>query len=169
MRACTKAWGRLPRIWCWVTSYSSLNSSGGPLAARVRSNQRAAARVFALLVQGEGGEESAEQEGSFGVGERAVVVAEAVGVAVVGEVVAGRRAGWRWCAGRRRGMAPRSPGSSRAASTAGSSGERCQCPSGCRAWAAVSAMMRSASALQRRPARGPGLGGGDRAQAGRRR
>ena len=54
------------------------------------------------------------------------------------------------------GMAPRRPGSSSAASRAGSSGERCQCPSGCSAWAEVSAVMWSARAIQ--SAAWPGAG-----------
>ena len=43
-------------------------------------------KFVALLVGGEGHEKSAEQEGAFGVGERLVILAEAVGVAVFGEV-----------------------------------------------------------------------------------
>ncbi len=45
MSACTKACGRLPRSWRWVTSYSSENRPGGPHAVRLRSNQRWAPRM----------------------------------------------------------------------------------------------------------------------------
>ena len=41
----------------------------------------------ALLVEGEGGDEPAEDEGSFGVGEGELAVTEPVGVSVVGELV----------------------------------------------------------------------------------
>src|SRR5205085_10365698 len=43
--------------------------------------------LLALLVQGQGGEEAAQQERSLGVGQRPGVVAEAVGVTVAGEVL----------------------------------------------------------------------------------
>ena len=44
-RAWTNAWGRLPRCWCWRMSNSSVNSPGGPQAARLRSNQPMASVV----------------------------------------------------------------------------------------------------------------------------
>ncbi len=40
--ACTNAWGRLPRSWRSVVSYSSEYSPGDPQALRVRSNQAVA-------------------------------------------------------------------------------------------------------------------------------
>ena len=46
----------------------------------------AGGEVIALLVGGEGHEESAEQEGAFGVAEGPGVLAEAVGVSGLGEV-----------------------------------------------------------------------------------
>ena len=52
----------------------------------MRSNQRAARDVVALLVVGEGEPEAAEQEGAFGLAERAFVGSVAVAVAVVGEL-----------------------------------------------------------------------------------
>ena len=52
----------------------------------MRSYQARASTGWSLLVQAERDEEAAEQERPFGVGQRPVVVAEAVGVAVAGEV-----------------------------------------------------------------------------------
>ena len=69
-----------------MVSYSSLNSSGGSAGGAGAFVPAAGGERVALLVQGEGGEESAEQEGAFGVAEGSFVVAEAVGVAVDGEI-----------------------------------------------------------------------------------
>ena len=65
-RAWTKAWGRLPRSWRWTTSYSSVNSPGGPQAARLRSNQRSAPATSPCWWAGQRHEEAAEHEGALG-------------------------------------------------------------------------------------------------------
>ena len=127
-----------------MTSYSSVNRPGGPQAARLRSNQRAALDLVALLVRGQGHQEPAQQERALGLVERAARPGgsgrrsrrrpaprrpPAGSPALRGSSAGGRRA---------------RPGSSSAASTRGSSGARCQRPVGCRQSAAVSATRASA-------------------------
>ncbi len=86
-RACTNACGRLPRSWRWVTSYSSDSRAGGPQAASVAFEVADGAQRVALLVGGQGGEEPAQQEGAFGVAERAGLLAEPVDIGLLVQFV----------------------------------------------------------------------------------
>ena len=102
--ACTKACGRFPRSW--RSAHVVLLGEQAGRAARGPVALEPADRLdlLALLVQGEGQDETAQHERAFGLAERPLVVPEPVGVAVLdqfGQVGVQRLDGARIVGGQR--------------------------------------------------------------------
>ena len=101
----------------------------GPARGTVALEPPGGKDVVALLGVGERHPEPAEQEGALRLAQRTLVGAVAVAVSVLGELELDRLQGGEG-AGIRLAIAPRMAGSSSAASTRASLGERCQRPDG---------------------------------------
>ncbi len=87
-RAWTNAWGRLPRSWRWTTSNSSVNRPGWAECTAVALEPAHGLEVMTLLMGGQCHVETAQQERTLCVGERTGLLAEAVDVAVLAQLLA---------------------------------------------------------------------------------
>ena len=86
-RACTKAWGRLPRSWCSATSNSSAKRPGEPAGRTGPLEPAHTVQRLAGMEAGQGQPEVADQEGTFGGGQLRTMMPIPIDVPVLGQLV----------------------------------------------------------------------------------